>query len=318
MSNEPDQNILTEDLSDLDHSSGDVTAWERFSFSTVRGFLWLHMKIWGMTGLYLSCRFFAFLEFLINCKRRRRIGKMIAQALNRKLTRSERNRLVKEQFMRVRCDKTFYIIFDMLSPEEIRKRFKIVNKQYLDDALARGKGICLLKCHHGSFHIAAQGLCFLGYPVSAVRAPNEGAIRRYIQGMWRRNHPDMPQAKMIFTGEFVRPLYRLLKANHILGAALDVSKIPDSHMKSVIVTVLGKEREFLTGTLSIAIRCKSAVHQVFLVSDRNFYYRLEVGPPLTDPDTCEETPEIVQTVMQKYADGIGQFATAHPDHLSRT
>ena len=40
-------------------------------------------------------------------------------------------------------------------------------------------------------------------------------------------------------------------------------------------------------------------------------------PPLVDPQTAADTPEILQAAMQKYADNIGDHLLKYPDHISK-
>jgi lauroyl/myristoyl acyltransferase len=82
------------------------------------------------------------------------------------------------------------------------------------------------------------------------------------------------------------------------------------------VTVFGDQREFLTGTVQVAMRCRATVVQAFVVSRRNFYYRLIVKPPLHVPAEDVEAPPLPE-LMQRYADGIADHVREHPDHLSR-
>ncbi len=270
-----------------------------------------------MHGLYVSCRVFGTLEYLVNHKRRRRVRRMVELVLNRKLHGTERRRLIREHFMRQRCDKTFYMIFDLLPKDCLREHFKVVNEHLLAEGLKRGKGVYIMLCHHGQFHIAGLGLSVQGHSVTAVRAPNEGGVRRFVQDMWKNKHPDLPQPKFIFSTDFARSIYRTFKENGILGSSLDVSAVKDQRMSAVPVQVFGRRREFLTGTLQIAIRCGAVVLQAFIVAEDDFHYRFELLGPLTDADNCEETPELLTSVMQGYADRINEFAAGHPDHITR-
>jgi lauroyl/myristoyl acyltransferase len=83
--------------------------------------------------------------------------------------------------------------------------------------------------------------------------------------------------------------------------------------------MFGQTREFLTGTLQVALRCGATICQAFVVSRPNFYFRLIVNPPLHTPsaDRVGESPELISALMQKYADGIAAHVREHPDHISR-
>ncbi|NOX59155.1 MAG: hypothetical protein GXP29_09905, partial [Planctomycetes bacterium] len=118
----------------------EVTRWERFSFSSMRFVLRCIFKVVGLNGLYGLSRSFAWMEYAINHKRRKRVRRMQRVAFDEDTPKHVRSKWVREHFMRLRCDKVFYLIFDMLTQEQLAPCFEIVNQKVLDEALARGKG----------------------------------------------------------------------------------------------------------------------------------------------------------------------------------
>ena len=82
--------------------------------------------------------------------------------------------------------------------------------------------------------------------------------------------------------------------------------------------MFGRQREFLTGTMQIALRCGAPIVQGFVVSRKNFYFRLIVKGPLINPDEQADNPKILNKVMQRYADNIAEHLTEYPDHLSKS
>ncbi len=299
------------------HPQSEVTRWEAFSLTSMRFFLGGLLRIAGLGGLYRLTRAFGGLEYLINYKRRNKVRKMQSIALDENTPPRVRRKWVCENFMRIRCDKVFYLIFDLLPEEKLAGCFEIVNREILDAALARGNGVCAMTSHIGSGHVIGMLMSFLGYRVSGVRSPKEGAVRRYMQSKWAEKYPDHPPIVMLYTGHFPRPIYRLFKDNFILGSSSDVSKIPDEKMRTIPVKLFGHELEFLLGPLLIAIRCKAAVLQSFTLSSPGFKYRVEFLGPLTDPDAGDESPELLGKVMQTYADNIADYARRYPDHITK-
>ena len=305
-----------------DHPPGGVGGaslgwWEKLSFSSMRQLLRWHTQAWGVSGLYTSCRAFAAIEYAINYKRRRRVSRMLDVVLDQRPTGAERRRLIREHFMRQRCDKTFYLIFDMLSRQQVESRFSIVNRHLLDDGLAHGKGVYVLLSHHGAHHVTGMIMSLLGYRVGGIRDPNEGAMRRYVQTLWEKKHPDLPRARILYAGNFVRQVYRLFQDNYALGSALDITRRRAPWQKTCPVRIFGETRAFLTGTLRIALRCGAVVLQGFVVGDDDFNYRLELTGPMIDPDSDVQSSERIAEVMQQYADNITAYARRYPEQVSR-
>lgn len=291
--------------------------WPRTSFAFVRAMLRVLLAVCGLRGLYRICRGFGTLEYLINYKRRSRVRGMLRKVFGREITRHERHRMVREHFMRQRCDKAFYLIADMLGTEQIKRCFNIVNRELMDGGLARGRGVYVLLCHHGAHHVTGLTMSTLGYRVGGVRDPNEGPLRTYMQSLWAKKHPELTPPKVVYSGDFVRDIYRLFKDNYALGSALDVSRVRDPRLRSLPVQIFGETRQFLTGTLQIALRCRAVVLQGFIVSRDNFVYQLELHGPMVDPDRFEESPELLGDILQRYADNIAEYARQYPDHITR-
>jgi len=112
--------------------------------------------------------------------------------------------------------------------------------------------------------------------------------------------------RMLYADSFPRDIYRCFQENRVLGSALDVGRVRGQALKTCPVQIFGQTREYLTGTLQVALRCGATICQAFVVSRPNFYFRLIVKPPLqvqSAPDHAEH-PELVARLMQMYADGI--------------
>lgn len=295
--------------------------YEQLKFELVRWFLAGWVRLFSLRGLYLFGRWFGFLEYLINFKRRARYRTELAAAFPEGLTPTRTRKIIRSYFCRTRCDKLFYLIFDRLPREKIMRRIRFHGRQHLDEALARGRGVYVMLSHHGSHHVAGLLMALLGYNCAGVRDRNEGALRVYIQDKYARTFPEYAAIRVLYADSFPREIYRCFQENRVVGTALDVGRIRGATLKTVPVQIFGQERHFLTGTLQVALRCRSTICQAFVVSRRNFYFRLVVHPPLHVPgaagDENRDNPELVQALMQKYADGIAAHVRKHPDHISR-
>ncbi len=299
----------------------EVISWAtRVKFMVVRGFLCGWARCFSLTGLYLFGQFFGTCEWLCNFKRRRRFMQNLREVYGNPaggLPASARG-ACRQHFMRTRCDKLFYLIFDKLPREKILKRIKFHDRHVIDDALARNKGLYVCMSHHGSHHVLILLMALLGYKVAGVRDRNEGPLRKYVQQKYEETFPEFRSIKVFFADTYPRDLYRCFAEGSMLGSALDVLRDRGSHLRTATVDLFGKKREFLTGTLQIALRCGAPIIQGFVVSRKNFYFHLIPKGPLVDPETATDTPEIVQAAMQSYADNIARHILEYPDHLSKS
>ncbi len=293
---------------------------DRTKFALVRGFLWAWARAFSLKGLYLFGQVFGFLEWLINYKRRRRFRENLRLVFGddpRHWPRSVHKACLR-QFMRLRCDKLFYLIFDKLPREKILKRIRFENLEVLQQALSRNRGVYVCMSHHGSHHVLILLMALLGYKVAGVRDRNEGALRRYVQQKYEETFPEFRDIRMFFADSYPRDLYRCFQDGYILGSALDVARDRGAHLRTAKVRLFGQEREFLTGPMQIALRVGAPVIQGFVVSRKNFYFKLIAKGLLVEPGADGDEDEIVQRAMQKYADNIAEHIREYPDHISRT
>ncbi|MEW6249478.1 MAG: hypothetical protein AB1716_02445 [Planctomycetota bacterium] len=295
-------------------------AWyDRAKFAAVRAFLGAWVWLFSLRGLYLLGRWFGTIEYLINFRRRARYRRELAAAFPEGLAPARTRRIIRDFFRRTRCDKLFYLVFDRLPREKITRRIRFHGRQYIDEGMARGQGVYVMMSHHGSHHVAGLLMALLGYRCAGVRDRNEGALRVYVQERYSRTFPEIAAIRMLYADSFPRDIYRCFQENRVVASALDVGRVRGLQLKTCPVQIFGQTREFLTGTLQVALRCGATICQGFVVSRPNFYFRLIVKPPLHVPAGNErgESPELIGTIMQKYADGIAAHVREHPDHISR-
>jgi lauroyl/myristoyl acyltransferase len=298
-----------------------LSLWTRVKYMCVRGFLWAWARCFSLKGLYLFGQFFGTCEWLINYNRRRRFHQRFEQifsdSLNRRSRRFERQACLRH-FTRTRCDKLFYLIFDKLPREKILNRIRYQNKELVDEALTRNKGAYVCLSHYGSHHVLVLLTAMLGYRAAGVRDPNEGELRRYVQQRYEETFPEIRAVRMFFADTYPRDIYRCFNENYIVATALDVGRHRGSHLRTMPVMMFGQHREFLTGTMQIALRCGAPILQAFVISRKNFYFRIVIKGPLVDPDTAKDTPETLKTAMQQYADNIAEHIYEYPCHISKS
>lgn len=302
-------------------ASIDVGSWTRLKFIVVRGFLWAWARCFSLKGLYLFGQFFGTCEWLVNYKRRRRFWGHVDRIFGSTPERMDNPRMkwaCWRHFTRTRSDKLFYLIFDKLPREKILHRVRFHDREKLDEALKRNRGAYVSMSHFGSHHVCVVLMALMGYRVAGVRDRNEGALRRYVQRRYEETFPEVEAVRMLYADAFPRDVYRCFHDGYILGSALDVGRQRSRHLRTAPVTMFGKQREFLTGTMQIALRCGAPILQGFVVSRKNFYFHLIVKGPLVDPETEADEPAILQDAMQRYADNIAEQLTAHPDHISKS
>ena len=303
---------------DVATQDSETVPWSiRFKFGVSRFFFGAVLKCASLSGLYALGRAFGVCEWLVNHKRRRRFHERMRQLFGDQYDRRRMRSACRRYFVRLRCDKIYYLVFDLLPPDKIIRRIHFPQRDMIDASFAKGRGIYIALSHLGAQHVVALLMCFLGYEVAGVRDRNEGALRRYIQERFSRRFSEVRAGRMFYADDLPRDIYRWFKSGRLLGSALDTERTGNPNLKRASVEIFGEKREYLTGTMQIALRCKAAIHQGFIVSRLNFHYELIASPVLIDPDEGRDTQAVVQELMQAYARNIEAHLRQFPELVSR-
>jgi lauroyl/myristoyl acyltransferase len=297
--------------------------WARIKFESIRGVLWAWTRCFSLEGLYLLGAVFGVCEWALNYNRRKRFRQHLRTGFGRKakvLDKAAARRACLQQFIRTRCDKLFYLIFDKLPKEKILARTRFPRESDLAETVSQGHGKGMYVClsHIGSHHVLALIMALKGYRVAGVRDPNEGALRRYMQRRYEETFPEFRAIRMLYSNMYPRDIYRCFQEGYILGSTLDIGRERGAHLRNVTVDLFGQKRDFLSGPVQIALRCGAPIYQGFVVSRPYFHFDLILLGPLADPATASDNPETLQAIIQKYADNIADHLADHPDHISRT
>ncbi len=294
-----------------------LSVWERVSFGLAHAATSGLLLVLGLRGLYRFGQAFGILEWSLDYKRRRRFSRALTRVLGRKPTRSERWRHTRLFFMRMRCDKMFYLIFDRIPRERAVSLFSISDQDAFDGALGRGRGVYLAVCHHGSQHVLAMFLALIGQKPAGVRDRKEGGLRRYIQKRFDDKYPEFRRMRVLYSDSYPRDIFRCFEEGYVVGSAMDISRLRSGRQKTEDVTVFGERRPFLSGPLRIAMRSETVVLQAFVISEPGFHYRLEIVETLFDPQTRTDDAQTLSAAMQTYASNLERFVSESPSQLSR-
>ncbi len=297
-----------------------IGVYDRFKFELVRWFLWAWARTFSLRGLYLLGQFFGSIEYMLDFHRRGRYRKELRRMFGDRNSPKRERKIIRKYFQRTRCDKLFYLVFDRLPREKILKRIRFHGQEHLDGGLAHNNGVYVMISHNGSHHVAGLLMALMGYKCAGVRDRNEGPLRRFVQELYSKTFPEIAAIRVLYADSFPRDIYRCFQENRVVASALDVNRVRGLKLKTCPVEIFGERREFLTGTLQVALRSGATICQGFVVSRKNFYFRLIVNPPLHQPDPQArrgESAAQLSELMQRYADGIAAHLRKYPDHLSR-
>jgi len=291
----------------------------RAKYTAVRSFLYGIVKYFGLEGLYQFGQFFGYCEYLLQYNRRKRLYRLLDKIYgpNAK-SRKDKRRVARRQTCRLRCDKMLYTVIDRLDRQVLLDRVHSENIEHFDQALQRGKGMFLMFSHQGAHHLAGILLTLMGYRINGIRDPKQSVLRQYVQRQFEQHFPEFKELNIAFSGDFARPFFRTFRTNGIVAAAMDVRRDRGDNVRTVPVEIFGGQQQFISGMTQIALRCRATIITGFMLSEKDYHFRMIIHPPLIDPDTAADDAQTVQQVMQKYADLIEQHVKEYPWNVSKT
>ncbi|NOS99657.1 MAG: hypothetical protein HOP29_03430 [Phycisphaerales bacterium] len=349
---DPSETEIAPAESDNDAPSAGLSRWESYSFEITRGFLYLIARVISLTGLYQVGRMFGIAEWLVDYHRRRRVTRQVVRLIGTSASPAAVRQAVRRHFIRLRCDKMFYLIMDRLPRKRLMRRLTIANRAVLDSALARGHGVYLALSHLGSLYVTIGILVEFGYRVAGIRATKFGAVWRFVQT--KLDQKDRPRIEYFYSNTFPRPIYRRLNDNYIVASLADVHVVKDGRQRTVEVDLFDERRSILAGPFQIAMRCGSPIVQAMVRALPNFRYEIELMPLLPDPSAVRahdstvavaadqppradsptaRTPssddraassddrpassDLLADTVRRYAANVERFGRRYPCHLSR-
>ncbi len=301
----------------MGQQNGQLSWVSKVKYTVVREFLYSVVRLSGLEGLYWFGQVFGGCESLLKGRRRARISRRLDHIFGPVLSKKDKRNIARRQTARIRCDKMLYTIMDKLDRQVLLDRVHLEGTEHLDKAIQRGKGTFLMFSHQGAHHLGGIFLAMKGYGLDGLRDPKQSDLRMYVQEQFEETFPESRDFNIEFAGEFVRAFFRRFKNNNIVAAALDVRR-DRGNVRTTPVRIFGSEQKFVSGMTQIALRCKAVPVVGFILSEKDFHFRIIISPWLNDPDNSQDDSETVQQVMQRYADLIEQHVKKYPCHISKT
>jgi KDO2-lipid IV(A) lauroyltransferase len=267
-------------------------------------FCFLIVKFIPRYCLYGFAKQMAFLGYLIARKHRKIALESLSIAFGKEKSAPEIERIAKDCFTFM-SKSGVELIYLMDKPELLKKRVDIVGKEYLDNALAKGKGAILVSAHFGNFPLLLARLSLEGYQTSGIirymrdqRAEKIFAAKRQSIGI--KTIYNQPRKLC------VENCLRTLRNNELLFIPLD----QNFGTGGVFVDFFGRKAATATGPVVLAKRTNAVILPCFILRQKDDTHKIIFEPPLTlkEGNNNEETiglnvqglTNIIESYIRKY------------------
>lgn len=187
-------------------------------------------------------------------------------------------RLSVERFGRMLVD---VLRFPALNKDNLDDYVIFEGLEYLDAALAKGKGLVFATAHFGNWEIAAAALSIKGYPIiSVARRQNNPAMDRFIN-----EYRSLHGATVAYKTS-VRDMVRFLGDKYCIGLLMD----QDAGTDGLSVNFLGKPSSTPKGPAALARLKGAPIVPILTYSDPFGKHIIKLYPYLELQKTeCRET-----------------------------
>lgn len=188
--------------------------------------------------------------------------------------------------------------FETLDRDYIGKKVKVINKEYVDRALAKGKGAILLTAHLGNWELGGVVIALLGYPLWAVALTHKHGM---VNDFFNRQRLSKGLNVMPL-GKAARTCIKVLRENKPLALVGD----RDFAESGRTINFFGKPTFLPEGPAAFSLRTGAAIIPGFMLrnSDDSFTLKFDEPVEFTPGGNREEDTlrlmEKYKAVLEKY------------------
>jgi KDO2-lipid IV(A) lauroyltransferase len=251
--------------------------------------------------LYEFAKALAMLGYFLGLRFRKVALHNLNSAFGSTKTKAEINLIARECFISMAKSVLELITIIGKSPEFIKRRYELVNKEHLDNALAKGKGVILVSAHFGNFICMIVRLTCEGYKAGAIMRPlKDERFERFLSS--ERDRFKIHTIKSIPRKECVAETIRSLRNNEAIFLPLD----QNFGTGGVFVDFFGRKAATAIGPVILAQRTGAAIVPCFIIRQKNNCHRIVIEPELplargaTEQDSIRINIQNLTAIIESY------------------
>ena len=194
--------------------------------------------------------------------------------------------------------------FPKLTRQRINQFVTFSGREYLDAALAAGKGVIILTAHFGNWELLGASLTLNGYPLNVIARP----LRKEQLEKFIRTYREAVGMRVIYNrGAAVKQALRCLKKNEMLGILPDV----DTKVDGVFVDFLGRLAYTPYGPVALAIKTQASLLPTLIIRQPDDTHHVVIEKPLQLQLTGRKDIDFMVNT-QRFTKVIESYIRAHP------
>lgn len=176
-----------------------------------------------------------------------------------------------------------------MSAEQIHRLARLEGTEYLEEALAKGKGAILLTGHLGNWELCGTLMGLSRYPTTAIAREQEDSALTDLLFRTREAH-----GLTVVPMTDVRSCIRVLKRNECLGVVGDVN----ANIPGAFINFLGKPAATYTGAAYLALTTGASILPIFDERLPDASHVCRIGPPISVSNTGNRGQDLLITTIR--------------------
>ena len=201
---------------------------------------------------------------------------------------------------------TIYLIANSHPFDRFLLKIKIKGKEYLEEALAKKKGVIALGAHLGAFTLLGTRLAVEGYPVNVMI--NQGSFAK----LWKRlNGYQENVGQKIFPPKpiptSIKKSLNALKRKEILYLVADEQQ----RRAGIPVPFFGQDAFTPSGPALFSLKTGAPILPMVVLRENRIEWTLVIGPPIEIERTADEKKDI-EALTAKFTEAIEGLIREYP------
>ncbi len=255
----------------------------------------LAFRLIPFKGLYFLAKFMGMAAFYLIGQYRHRVRSNLSIGFGKEKTMDEIEDLMREVFYHFTLTplETLYLVANVHKVGRLVKLIKIEGREYLEEALSKGRGVIGLGAHLGSFTLLGTRLAVEGYPFNIII--NEGnfpmlskRLARYQRILGQK--PFSPKRNI----SMIKYSLNCLQRNEILYLIADEQQ----RRGGIPVVFFGQEAYTPPGPAIFSLKTGAPILPMFILREGGLPKRLVIHPPLEIETSLDERRDIERLTAQ--------------------
>ncbi len=250
----------------------------------------------------------AFLYFF-DGKHRLEVYQNLKSAFGSSIGNQQIQRWTRKFFINLGLGVVEFLRMPKINPDFVHKFVTVENREIVDQALARGKGLIMMTVHSGNWELPSPAIRLFGYPCSVIykEQGRMHAFNKLIYQYRQKAYTACGGIHMFERGVGARQLTEALRRNEIIGMVVD-----QGGKEGEPVSFFGKQTRFSAGGVRLALATGAAICIGVIRRENGINHRLILEPRIIECPLTGDKKNDVRRGLAAIAAGFERLISEKP------